>query len=270
MRGVSKRRSAVPYAGPAVVAAVMLFAVWMAATYLLEGLRLTLQRPDAITDRLVYALVANLVIGVLGSVLVLWIFAKAGTVDIRRAGFNPWRYSLIAVLAGAVLGFVLYLAQGGWLLEPMVLVNVYAQVLVVSMAEVLVCWCVLGSLVEASLLHRNRWLAVLVATVVSSVLFGLYHFAHSPPFNTWELALLLTLIGLVTSIFFFVSRSVYGTIAFHNSLAIYGVIDTLEASGSLDVFREPVVPLLVMAAAAVLVLIGGHLLLVARTRPGHG
>ena len=177
---------------------------------------------------------------------------------------------MIAVLAGAVLGFVLYLAQGGWLLEPMVLVNVYAQVLVVSMAEVLVCWCVLGSLVEASLLHRNRWLAVLVATVVSSVLFGLYHFAHSPPFNTWELALLLTLIGLVTSIFFFVSRSVYGTIAFHNSLAIYGVIDTLEASGSLDVFREPVVPLLVMAAAAVLVLIGGHLLLVARTRPGHG
>jgi membrane protease YdiL (CAAX protease family) len=264
MPRVLKRRAAVPHAGPAVVAGVMLFAVWMAATYLLEGVRLTLQRPEAATDRLVYALVANLVVGVLGSFLVLWIFAKAGTLDIRRAGFNRWRYSLLAVAAGGVLGFALYLAQGGPLLEPMVLVNVYAQVLVVSMAEVLVCWSVLGSVVEASLLHRNRWLAVVVAALVSSVLFGLYHFAHSPPFNTWELALLLMLIGLVTSIFFFISRSVYGTVALHNFLGIYGVVDTLEASGSLDVFRRPVVPVLVMAGAAVLVLVGSHLLLVAR------
>ena len=40
----------------------------------------------------------------------------------------------------------------------------------------------------------------------------------------WGCCLLLSAIGLITSLFFVVSRAVYGTIAFHNFLAIFGVI----------------------------------------------
>ena len=68
----------------------------------------------------------------------------------------------------------------------------------------------------------------------------------------------LSAIGLVTSVFFFVSRDVYGTIAFHNFLGILGVMRALEASGNLSSFERPIVPLLVMAVIAVALLIAAH------------
>jgi hypothetical protein len=68
------------------------------------------------------------------------------------------------------------------------------------------------------------------------------------------------LIGLVTSVFFFVSRDVYGTIAFHNFLGIFGVIGALDASGNLTSFERPIIPLLVMAVIAVALLVAAHIL----------
>jgi hypothetical protein len=92
------------------------------------------------------------------------------------------------------------------------------------------------------------------------VFFGVYHFAHSPPFNTIPLVVFLSVIGLVSSVFFFVSRDVYGTIAFHNFLGILGVIRALETSGNLSAFERPIIPLLVMAVVAVALLIAAHVL----------
>jgi hypothetical protein len=111
--------------------------------------------------------------------------------------------------------------------------NAHAQALVVSVAEVLVCWAVVGSVSESLLQDRGRWVSAILAAVIASVLFGVYHFAHCPPFNTVGSVVLLTVIGLVTSAFF-VSRDVYGTIAFHNFLGIFGVIRALKASGVED------------------------------------
>jgi hypothetical protein len=71
----------------------------------------------------------------------------------------------------------------------------------------------------------------------------------------------LTVVGLVTSAFFFVSRDVYGTIAFHNCLGILGVIRALDASGNLSAFERPIIPLLVMAVIAVALLVLAHVLL---------
>jgi hypothetical protein len=93
------------------------------------------------------------------------------------------------------------------------------------------------------------------------VFFGAYHFAHSPPFNTVPMVLFLSAVGLVTSAFFFVSRDVYGTIAFHNFLGILGVIRALEASGNLSVFESPILPLWIMAVVAVALLIAAQVLL---------
>jgi hypothetical protein len=101
---------------------------------------------------------------------------------------------------------------------------------------------------------------VILAALIASVLFGVYHFAHSPPFNTVGTVVFLSVIGLVTSVFFFVSRDVYGTIAFHNFQGTFGVIGALEASGNLASFVRPVIPLLVMAVVAIAVLITVHLL----------
>ena len=99
---------------------------------------------------------------------------------------------------------------------------------------------------------------MIVAAIVASVFFGVYHFAHSPPFDTVPLVVFLSAIGLLTSVFFFVSRDVYGTIAFHNFLGILGVIRALETSGNLSSFEHPIIPLLVMAVIAIALLITAH------------
>src|SRR5215216_1059318 len=105
---------------------------------------------------------------------------------------------------------------------------------------------------------RGRWVAPILAAVIASVFFGVYHFAHSPPFNTVPVVVLLSVVGLVTSLFFFVSRDAYGTIAFHNFLDILGVIRALDATGNLSVFERPMIPLLVMAVIAIALLIAAH------------
>ena len=100
---------------------------------------------------------------------------------------------------------------------------------------------------------------MILAAIIASVLFGLYHFAHSPPFNTIPLVVILSVIGLVTSVFF-VSRDVYGTIAFHNFSGILGVIRALDTSGNLASFERPLIPALATAVVAVVALIAVHVL----------
>lgn len=139
----------------------------------------------------------------------------------------------------------------------------YAQVLVVSVAEILVCWAVVGSVCEALLEGTGRLVEVVLAAIIASVLFGVYHSAHSPPFNTIGVVVLLSAIGLVTSLFFFISTDVYGTIAFHNFLGIFGVIRGLESSSTLGSFERPVIPLMVMAPVAVILLIAAHVYVIA-------
>jgi hypothetical protein len=242
----------------AALSALVLIIVWTTATYLLEGRTRTLQRPEAVGARVAYAVVANIFIGIGGSALVLRAMSGRSTVSTRQAGFHGFTHSVTAVLAGAVLGFAAYVLQGAPSLDPVVVLNLYAQVLVVSVAEVLVCWAVVGSVSESLLRGAGRRLATAIAAIIASLVFGLYHFAHSPPFNSPRLVVLLTVIGLATSSFFFVSRDVYGTIAFHNFLGLYGVTETLERSGGLPAFERPVMPLLLTAAVTIALLITAH------------
>jgi hypothetical protein len=221
-----------------------LYLLWVFATYLLEGRIHTLLRPEALGARLSYALVANVLIGIGGSALVIRFLSRAGTVSTEQAGFGGLRHAAIAVLIGAVLGFAFYALQGAPAWNPMVLINAYAQVLVGSIAEVLVCWAVIGSVSQALLQNRGKWVSLILAALIASVFFGVYHFAHSPPFYQVPLVVFLSMIGLLTSLFFFVSRDVYGTISFHNFLGIIGVIGALDASGNLTSFERPIIPLL--------------------------
>ena len=68
-------------------------------------------------------------------------------------------------------------------------------------------------------IEASKWIAIPLAAVIASLVFGVYHFAHSAPFNTVGMVSFLSMIGLLTSLVFFLSRDLYGTILFTTSLA---------------------------------------------------
>ena len=252
------------------VVAAGVYVVWTAATYLLEGRIQTLLRPAATGDRLAYAVVANLFVG---TVLGLWVvreFVAGGFTTRDRLGFHSLPRTLAAVLVAGVLGFGAYALQGPASMDPMVVTNAFAQVLNVSTAEIVVCWVVVGGSVEALLRGRgwNRRSAVAVALLTSSVLFGGYHLAHSPPFDTPSMILVLTGVGLATGLVYFAGGGVYGALLFHNFMALFGVTRALAGSGQLAAYGEPVVPLLATAAVSLLVLVVADVGLVRRASTG--
>lgn len=92
--------------------------------------------------------------------------------------------------------------------------------------------------------------------LVASGLFGVYHLAHSPPFNVPSMALFLSVVGLATGAVFFLGRDVWGTMVFHNLLALTGVLGALAAEGRPGDY-ETLRPSALLAAAAALVVLGG-------------
>jgi hypothetical protein len=244
-----------------------LFVVWTAVTWLLEGRIETFLRPEAVKDRLVYAIVANVAIGIVGAAAVVRWLAGLGLAR-EAAGFGPAFRTWGSVAVGAMIGFALYVIQGAPTLDPIILLNAFAQVFVVSVAEVLVCWAVVAATVENSLEGHGKILAGLAGSVTASVLFGLYHYAHSAPFNTFPMVATLIAVGLVTGLYFFMSRDVYGTIVFHNFLGTFGVTQALKAAGKLDTMAALQVPLIVTALAVVVVLLATDQFLLRKGRPG--
>lgn len=238
--------------------AVGTYAAWTALTWVLEGRIRTLLRPDATIDRLVYTGLANVVVG---TVLALWVaraFVASGFTSRAELGFRLSPHSLAAVFLAAALGVAQYVAQQPASTDPVVALNVFAQVLPVSIAELVVCWVLVGGSVAALLRRRGRDGRVSdgVALLVASAFFGVYHFAHSPPFNSPEMVGLLTVVSVGTGLFYFVGRSAYGALVFHNFLALVGVVASLADAGRLGAYQEPLAPLLATALVALAALVG--------------
>lgn len=243
--------------------ALAVFVTWTAVTYALEGARLTLLRPEATADRLVYALVANVLVG---TVLVLWVrgrvFADASGPD---TGFRRLHRTLAGVALAFVVGAALYVVGSPPTMDLVVVANAFAQTLVVSIAEVAVCWVLLGVAVERVLRPRVGSRAATVGlVVVASLGFGVYHVAHSPPFNTVSMIAMLSVVGVLTSLVFVVSRDLYATLVFHNFLAVTGVTRALAAAGELSSLSGLVPALWVTAVVSLGVLVAADYLFVRR------
>lgn len=186
------------------------YLLWVAGTWLLEGRLNLLQEPN-LTLRLLYQIVVNIGIG---TIVPLWLLRN------EPAGFQPWRRTLLFSGVSFALGLLMFVLQRPPTYDLVVLGNVFAQVLPVSVAEVAVCWALIGSVLE-------RRFGKLAAMAGSAILFGVYHFAHSAPFNEPRMVLLLMLPGLGTSLVYFLGREIVATLVFHNFMALYGVARAL-------------------------------------------
>jgi hypothetical protein len=247
----------------AVAAAFGLFAVWTLATYLLEARVGTFLRPDP-TSRLVYTVVANVLIGTVGAALVIRaVVRRAELPPVTTYGVaKPLRILVLVPLATVLAGLFL-LGQELPTYDPVTLANASAQVLVVSIAEVVVCWALFGAVLRNAV--GPGLVSSGIAIVSAALAFGLYHFAHSPPFNTLAMVLLLSAVGVATGILFLLGGDLYSTIVLHNAFAIRGVIQALDETGNLDRYASPQFLLLATAAAAVVVLVAADVVLI---RPG--
>jgi hypothetical protein len=251
--------------------ALLLYLGWTLVTYLLEGNLRTLLRPEAMRDRLPYAFVANVAVGVVVTALLLGKLVRWEIITPAQIGLRSPRHTLGCGSAAMVLGAAVYLLLRPASLQPVVVGNAFAQVLNVSIAEVLVCWAAVGPLLEAPLRRRQPSLSVVTAMLVCSTLFGVYHFAHSPPFNSPRTVFFLSAVGLFTSVFYSITREVYATIIFHNCLGVAGVTQALAGAGRVSSLQTPLPVLYVTAALGVAVLVALDVLWVRRrARGGRG
>jgi hypothetical protein len=251
--------------GKLIVIPIIIYLVWVLAAYLLEGRINLLQKPDRL-GRTTYAIVANIAIG---TVIAIWLLRPSisdGFVTTRQLGFRTLKRTLIVVAIASAIGSIIFVVQRPESLDPIVVLNIFAQVLPTSIAEVVVCWVAIGTAFESiTRIHKNngRIVSVIVGAAAATILFGLYHFAHSPPFNSPSMVILLMYPGILTSIVYFIGRDIYATIIFHNFQAIFGVMMGIELAS----FSRLMYPVLILATASILILIISDLLMVRRAKP---
>ncbi len=242
--------------------ALVLYGIWVTATFLLEGRALTLLRPGAVLDRVLYTLVANVLIGSLLALLVVRHAITRKVISFESAGFQPLKRTLVAVVVAGIPGAAVLFLQHPASLDPVVLLNVYSQVFTVTIAQIAVCWVAVGSITEGVLSAKGKLLAPAAGIVLAAVLFGVYHFAHSPPFNQPAVVAFLSVIGLVAGLVYFISRDLYATMVFHNFFGVAGVMQSLSASGLLTAYSQPLFPVIGMAVISFAIFAGFDLLYV--------
>lgn len=248
-----------------VAIALAIYLAWVAATYLLEGRIHLFQRVDPI-GRITFVVIANIVIGTILSAIAIRYLLHKDFIKPEQLGFNRSRFRTAAVIGAATIGgLALFLIQNPKTTEPMVVFNVFMQALPVSIAEVMVCWALIGSSFES--LGRRRFgkvASIVLGAVTASVLFGIYHYAHSPPFNETTTVLFLMLPSIATAVTYFLGRNIYAAIIVQNFMGIFGVIANLPA---LEPFRQPMMPIYILTAvsvAALVVSVSGILRRIAR------
>jgi membrane protease YdiL (CAAX protease family) len=232
--------------------ALAVYMAWVAATYALEGRVDLLQKVDPI-GRMVYTAVANIAIGIILAVIVLRYLVSASFLKPGSLGFRMSRVRNLMAIGGAFAGgLALFMLQNPASTEPMVILNAFLQVLPVSIAEVIVCWALIGTSFETLGMSKGKIKSVIIGAVAASVLFGLYHYAHSAPFNQTSVVLFLMLPSIATALTYFLTRNIYAAIIIQNFLGIVGVIANIP---NLEPFRQPMVPVYVMAAVSVAALL---------------
>ena len=242
-----------------VAIALSIYILWVVATYILEGRIHLFQKVDPI-GRMTYVVIANIAIGTVMSVIAIRYLLKAQLLRPEQLGLSKSRLRTAAIIASAAAGgLALFMLQNPTTLEPIVVFNAFIQVLPVSIAEVMVCWALIGSSFESLVRNNNNnnnkvriVSSVIVGAVAASVLFGVYHYAHSPPFNQTSVVLFLMLPSIATAVTFFLGRDIYAAVIVQNFIGIIGVLAGLP---NLEVYRQPMVPIYALSAVSVAALV---------------
>jgi membrane protease YdiL (CAAX protease family) len=234
-----------------VIIAILIYLAWISTTYLLEGRVNLLQKNDPL-GRLEYIVIANIAIGIIIPLIVLRFAIMAGMLSAKQIGFRSMINTVILTAIAGIAGLILFLVQGPASLNPIAIIKVFLQTLPTSIAEVIVCWVFVGTSIELLANDRlGKKIALMLGLAVSVILFGLYHFAHSEPFNQPQIVVFLMLPGVLTGIVYFFGRNLYAAMVFHNFQALFGVLAAAPLSQMLQI--QP--PVILLASVSILSLI---------------
>ena len=143
--------------------------------------------------------------------------------------------------------------------------SAFSHVLPVSIAEVMVCWALIGAGFELHFIYRGKLASCLAGAVAADLFFALYHFTHSPPFNKIQVVLFLLIPGLLTGLVFFLGLDLYATILIQNFLGMAGV----ARAADVEYFSQPLYSTYILALAAMLVFVAMHLFVTRNGRSIH-
>ncbi len=96
---------------------------------------------------------------------------------------------------------------------------------------------------------------------LASVLFGVYHFAHSPPFNEVNMVLFLMIPAIAPSVVYFLGCDIYATIIIQNFLGIFGVMQTID----LQAYSQPVFQMYILTIPAIAALIVANIIVMRKS-----
>ncbi|HKJ67583.1 MAG TPA: hypothetical protein VKA68_06465, partial [bacterium] len=214
-----------------------LYTLWLLLTFRLEGMSRTLLRPKAIGRNLFYTLVVNLIVGIVFAGWLLRSHIHHEIIAGQAAGFSALQQTILSVAIGFILGLMLHLIHSPPSRKFIILLNGFLKAAPLSVAEVLICWALIGSYAEAMGSRIGLPLPTLFAGLIAALLFGVYHIAHSPPYNSLRMMKQLSVLGLFTSAFFFLTRDVYGTIVFHNFIGMHLILWASHQHDLLDHYQ---------------------------------
>ncbi len=164
-----------------------------------------------------------------GTLLPAWLLGKitlGGAGTARQLGIGAGKRDAVAIIVALVVGGALAAMPLAPFLRdpagPRLLHSLFAQLVIASTAEVLLFLGVLGAGIDALLGRRDDWLTCLVIVVASCITFGLFHFTYPAPWNTLQLAAMLSLVWIPTALLFVVGRSLLAAIVYNNIMAVVG------------------------------------------------
>ena len=173
-----------------------------------------------------YPIVFFMGIGTVLPAMLLGRTVRGDAAAARPLGVALGGRDLVAVLAALIVG-------GGLAARPLMpildqpdgamrVLTLFAQLLIASMAEVALFLGAMGVALRALLGARTDWRYGPVLIVVSSVVFGFFHFTYPTPWNTPGTAVTVGLVWIVVSTVFVLSRSLVAAVLLDNIMATIG------------------------------------------------
>jgi hypothetical protein len=196
-----------------VVIPLLLYVVWVLETYLLEG-SIGLFSHFQPLPFVLYVVFANCILGIILPVLLLRSAFRSGAVNMFQIGFRSLRRTVLFSVLTALSGYLYLVTFTPFGTRRSALFGMFLFILPLAVAEVVTCWVLVGTHVQAYLRKGSTAASITLGVVLTAFLFGISFAAHSSPLSQPDVLFSTGIIGAAAALFFLAVRDVYASVIF--------------------------------------------------------